>query len=242
MGLKNLDRKVRPFAYFCFLFLNYTTSFNIVRQYLALSIVFYAYKYIIKKEPIKWILFTLIAFCCHNTAILCAPFYIVLNSKNKRIKVLTLIITIIIALNYNTILKHLSSISMFEHYEGYANEYENSINNKMFFVDLMVLSYILLFRKKLLKNDNRNDIYIWLYIISVIISLTGFFNPFVKRMGIYFGISKIILLSEIPLVCSKQNNKIINYSIIIFYAIGIFIIGTYILKQANVIPYNMIGG
>ena len=242
MGLNNIDKKIRPFAYFCYLFLFYTTSFNIMRQFLAASIVFYAYKYIIKKEPIKWIIFIIIAFIFHNTSILCLPLYIILNSKSSKFKVIALLGTVLIAFNYNSLLKIISGYSTFDHYSLYLNDYGDTINNKMFFIDAIILIYILIFKKKLLKQDINNNTYILLYIVSVILSLTGFFNPYVKRIGIYFSLPKIILLSEIPLICSDKNIKILNYLFIIMYAVGIFIISAYVLKQANIIPYNMIGG
>ena len=96
-----------------FLFLYYTTSFNIMRQALAVVIIAYSYKFIFNKDLIKFILAIIIASMFHITALLFLPFYWV-NSNNKKIKkivqILMIFALIAIIFNYNAFISILSNL------------------------------------------------------------------------------------------------------------------------------------
>lgn len=243
LGLRSIDKKYRTFAYFCFLFLFYTSSLNIIRQMLAVSIVFYSYKYIVNKKFFKFLICVLVATCFHNTAILFVFLYILLNNTNKKIRILSLIILLLIVLRYEQLIIYLGNISIlskFVRYQDYTGT--KSFNNYSFYLDLLIMFYILLFRKKLTEYDKDNKVYIYMYVISLILMLTGFSNPAVKRIANYFKMSEIILLPQIPHVCNNSKDKLLNYVLISVYLIGSFIVFAYVLRQADIIPYNFVEG
>ena len=53
---------------------------------------------------------------------------------------------------------------------------------------------------------------------------------------------KIVLLPQITLSHVDSKNRILHALLFLLYCLVIFIIITYLLKQANIIPYRFIGG
>lgn len=229
------------FMFFLYLFLYYTTSFNIIRQALAVVIVAYSYKFIIDRNFKKFLLTVLIASFFHTTALLFLPFYLIYDKNEMRKKVIRYVyifIALIVVFNYSTIINLLSQILVFEKYELYSIEVDST--NMDFILNLFLLFVIIIFRKPLIKYDSRNEIFIYFSIINVIFLLTGYFSPFVKRISLYFGISNIFLLSAFPQISKNKGQKLFIYFIVMVYAISYFSLTTIVLKQGNVIPYHTI--
>ncbi len=239
LGIKNLYKSKRALAYFIYLFVFYTTSFNAMRQMLAVSITFFAYKYINEKKLLPYCLFLVLAFCFHNSSILALLLYPILTTKNNKIKALSIIALVAGVAFYQEIIRWFSSFAYFNHFEMYT-EYtgELSFNNLSFYLELMIFVYILIFRKKLFENDENNSRYLYIYLIGIVLTFSGFFNPYIKRIAISFNISSIILLASIPSVQKNSKYKLLNYVIIIVICFMRFMISAYFLKQGNIIPYN----
>lgn len=228
---------------FIFLFLNYTTSFNIIRQALAVVIVVYAYKFVFSRELVKFLCTMLIASMFHITAILFIPFYWI-NSSNVKVKKITqvflAILLLIIISQYGNFMSVLSNISGFERFESYA-DINNSIgNNREIIINTILLAIISILKKPLEEYDSRNKLYIYFYFISWILTFTGFISPYVKRIALYFEMSIIFLLATIPKITKNKYQKVLAEFLIILYVLGMFTISAYILKQGDIIPYNII--
>ena len=229
------------FMFFLYLFLYFTTSFNIIRQALAIIIVAYSYRFIFERDLKKFIMTVLIASFFHITALVFLPFYLILDKNNTRKKIaktLCLVIVLVFTLNYNVVINFLSNITIFERFELYSVIQES--NNLEFLLNLVILSLVLLFRKPLMKYNSKNELFIYLYTIDVILMFSGYFSPFLKRIAMYFGISNIFVLASFPQIAKNNRQKVLIYFLLIIYAISIFIITTYLLKQGNIIPYNTI--
>lgn len=229
------------FMFFLYLFLYYTASFNIIRQALAVVIVSYSYKFIINRNLKKFLLTVLIASFFHTTALVFLPFYLICDKNETRRKIIKSIyafLAIIVVLNYSTIINILSKVMFFEKYELYSTEIQSA--NLDFILNAIILMIIILFKKALVKYDSKNEIFIYFAIINIILLLTGYFSPFVKRIALYFGISNIFLLASFPQIGKNKGQKVFIYFIIIVYAITYFTLTTIVLKQGNIIPYQTI--
>lgn len=242
--LNNKEKLSLGFMFFIYLFMYFTNSFNWIRQALAIAIILYSYKFIFERNWKKFTLAILIASLFHVSALLFWPFYFVYskedNKKGKYIRWLYIILTIIVVLNYEKAVNMLSSISVFEDYAGYTTEL--SAANREAVLNFIILAVILIFRKMLIKYDERNELYIFFYIISTILTLIGYITPFAKRIAVYFGISAIFILSSFPNIAKTKEQKIFIYFLISCYVIGYFILSIYILKQGNMLPYQTIIG
>ena len=238
LGLENIKSKNRTLAYFAFLFLYYTTSFNAMRQMLAVAIVFYAFKFITEKNIIKFTITILFASIFHTTALFILALYPILISDNKKKKLLFLIILIICVVEYHDILTLISKIPMFSHFAIYNEIVLDDFSNKSFYFELLIYIYIFIHRNEIIEYDNKNSLYLYIYTIGLLISFVGFINPYVKRLAIYFLIPNISLLTTIPYLYKKKDNKFINFIMVYFLPIFKFIVLMYILKQSKIIPYN----
>ena len=233
------------FMFFLYLFLNFTTSFNIIRQALAMVIVLYSYKFMFKRNFIKFLLTIIIASMFHITALIFLPFYFICsdklnkNKKTKFIKICAIIVVIFIVLNYADLISTMSTnIEGLERYESYSQEKVSE--NREAILDLAILVILFFFRKRLIEYDNKNDTLIFLYLIGFLFTLTGYRSAFVKRIAMYFEISSVMLIATFPQLFKNNAQKMLVYFLIILYAIGMFIISTYVLKQGNILPYQTI--
>lgn len=106
---------------FFYVFLFYNHSLNVMRQELAVSVVFFAFSYLWEKRYIHYIIWTLVAFSFHSSVIvsLVFPFimYIVLLSNPKKQKVILLLFSVFILLlfvSYYYILDLLVGFNVFD--------------------------------------------------------------------------------------------------------------------------------
>lgn len=239
--LSNKGKSAIGLVFFLYLFLHYTTSFNIIRQGVAITIVAFSYKFIFTKEFKKYILCIILASMFHLTAIFFLPVYLI-NAKNKftrkHIKWIFFVIIILGILNYNTILNFFATSDSMYKYSAYT--INNTGNNREIILNTLILIVVLLIKKPLEKYDDKNKLYIYFLIINWILSFTGIISPYIKRIAMYFGISDIFILASIPNILKNKKQKMLVLFIIILYGFSIFIISTYILKQANIIPYQTI--
>lgn len=226
-----------------FLFLDYTMSFNIINQCIAVSIIFIGYRFIIEKNIIKFLIVILIAALFHSTAILIFPVYFLWNKRREGLihpilLIIFLIILILVIVNYQKVIDFISTFNGMEAYKDYIYT-DNRGKNRDLIIKILILIICSLRYKKLVCYDNNNKLYILMLFISVIISFTGFTSPFVKRVGLYFSIVEILILpSFIETFKSKKEKRLLSYCAILS-SILLFILVSYILGQGHVIPYRI---
>ena len=92
---KNFNAKLFClFLYFCSVYLYY--DFGIIRQGIAISIIWYSFKYIRKRRFFKFLIGTLFASLFHITALICLPIYFWGNKEySRKFYVLLLILSFI---------------------------------------------------------------------------------------------------------------------------------------------------
>lgn len=227
-----------------YIFLYYMYSLNIIRQMLAVSIIFYSYKYIINHNFKKFFLCVIIATLFHTTALLFLPFYFLFPKKensNKQLvflaRIIVILMLLIMLLNYETTIGLITSINGFERFSLYE-EISTQRVNKQIIINSLVLVVIILFQKPLKKYDKDCSTYIFLYLIGYILNLLGFISPYTKRIAYYFSISEIYLLSALPQITKNKEQKLVVTVLILIYAILMFVISTYTLNIGEIIPYQ----
>ena len=246
-ALKYNNKKFNLAFTFClYLFLYFTTSFNIMRQMLAVSIVFYAYKFLICRDFKRFVFWIFIASFFHTTALLCIPVYFIFTKSEKNLnkmnytKILSIIFLIIIIINFNNLIKIITQIGIFSKYDIYSNYVESS--NRTVILNIIFLLIFFILKKEMVNYDEKNNVFILLYFIGTILDFSGFISPYIKRISLYFSISSLYLLSSLPMIFKNNKQKYSLAFFILMYAILRFIISAYMLGQANVIPYNTFWG
>lgn len=229
----------KSMAFFLYLMFFYLQMFNIVRQGIALSFVFLAIVYLLEKKISKFIVFILIAGLFHSSAFLMvlSIFFTKLNWNGRKAETsIVILVMTILALSYTNLINVVTSIPVFSRFAHYEQTSVAISDNESFFVHLLIFIFIIVFGKQFIYEKN-GFFFILLIIFGSIFSLTGFFNPFVKRFAIYFQIFEIIVLSQLSEIRQNKEEKILmNY---IEFLIGIiFFIGVYgIFNIGQTLPY-----
>lgn len=212
--LKALYKYSKYFNFSLFLYIvfgGYFASFNIMRQFLAIAILFYyGIDFILNKKIYKYIVCVLIASSIHFSAIILLPMYWLVNVKNKRrLYICTFLITSVSFLAFNSLFK---SLSGFDRISGYYNNYSNmNVGVNIFRILVISIPIILmgLNYKTMKKNNDKFEILYYFGFISMIIMIFSSKYLYFSRLYNYFGIINLLLIPEYIYSVKSQKNRII---------------------------------
>lgn len=231
------------FLYMAFGF--YTSSFNIIRQWMAASVLLYAYEFLVEGKDREFFKYVFLAICCHYSAIMVIPIYFFIKKPRSNILrtiifffgVFLYIITdyIILALKLIT-----SNIGIFNKYGKYLILNENIGGSVLVFPMFCILTYVLylFYNKNIIRKNFGIEIYINILPVAFAISLIGQKIMVFSRLQMYFLCVLIIVLPQIISSIKKQN-RIIVYSIIIVLG-TVFFIYSLIRNGGEPLPYQTI--
>ncbi len=187
----------------------YWSSTNVLRQWVAISIIALSYKYLKEKKRIIFILSVFFASIFHKPSLVCFAF-LFLNFNFKKVHLLLIFSLGYIMINYgllNTLMsiisEHIPSLDKYIKYLFIDKYLVRSSGIGHIFLVTVIFSLIL-FKDKLLYDEDRRE-----YNISLIGLYALFFfyeNTAVRRIGIYF-------LVYLPLIIGKfysSQNKLFN--------------------------------
>ncbi|GAB1431784.1 EpsG family protein [Spirochaetota bacterium] len=222
--------------------LYYLNSFNITRQVLAMSILWYAYLNLLKKEYANAFVLVFLAAAFHNYALIFFVVFVIaqfLPLNKKRM----LIIFLIFVASYFVISKYLIPVIMGYKYSGETLKFytQNNISVPALFKSIprcLVLGFMVFFINED-QNEKRELNYVYWLILGLAISdFLGISFLIIQRFRIYFfmaylGAFKILILN------TDKKEKIAN---LVFIS---FIIANYLVRflwigSAEVIPYTTI--
>ncbi len=207
---KYKDKIYTPLALTIYYLLYYQASFNAVRQFLAMSLVFFGMSCLrydekaTKDEKIHgFIIFYLcniIAFFFHKTSIVATIIPLLnvffIKENNWKIKAVFFTSLAIIVLNCGTIAKIFECIPFLKYYSLYLVPRENAMVTIWYFVKVVpvLLPTVLLFKS--IKNDKKFKMIFYNTLLGTILLLLGYFGNFYgDRISLYFLINQIILVA-----------------------------------------------
>ena len=230
---------------FCYITMYYFQTYNIMRQWLAIAIIFFAFRYLIK-EKYGWFSFwIIIATSIHLSAIICfsfIPIYIfVVKKTSLKYKVITSALTFIFLVFLYYAASALGLIYNIENkYQYYINgaDFQN-LNFGFYFILRIFVIVLALFL--LYKNDYRSKDNIFVKIVIIfsflgtLLTMLSYVYPYVGRIGTYAMIFEILLFS---IICkTKSFNLLLKYSIIL---LGIYLfVSNLIISEQGQMPYKL---
>ncbi len=260
LGLKSYKPRYPALVYLLYLMIMFPITFNAVRQGIAISIVFFAMSYIIKKKPGQYAILILLAGLFHVSALLLLPVYALgrfidrtNDTRAERARLPGLVgyflrvgvavaVTSIVCMNAFAIVL---SVPGFDKYDMYLIFNEES-NNYIFFLKLLIVIILIVFSRYTVFRDNirQNKLILAFAIIEVVLLTLGFFSPFIKREALYFAPFTLLLLPNLINIVRGKLMKGAVYALVAFYGVAFFTVSYYVLQQADVIPYdyNIRGG
>lgn len=223
-----LFRYSNNFLFSLFLYITggtFFSSMNIMRQYLAIAIILFGFQYILNKDLKKFMIFVLIAFLFHKSAIIALFFYFLINSSliNKH-KIISFFIIIFIFFNFNNFLSLLSNSGYGNYVESFGSDgYGVGIIRIAFWTMLYLL--ILFFQKANDINSIKDKFLNAVYTSFSILILSAKY-VFIARLD-YFNCCSLIMIPTIP--NSFRQKKFVKYLICLLF----FIYGWYLTRTNN---------
>lgn len=265
------ESKIKPelkwlalFAYYC---LFYCYSLNIMRQMLAISVIFYCYRYLTEGKPLKYLICTVLAMLIHKSALIGVFVWIVyatctadrlslrslfstakknfadkIGRKLYQNKALLLVIYVVASVGVLFTARELIIIlSVFK--KSFADQVANmgSSFNLSLAPLLLMMMYILpavFSYKKLVRSDSTYRFLFFACILSIILWQLQGVSGEVYRVVLYLWIFVII---AVPMFAQKYSYGASSLLIITYYSALLFVNWYYyfvICGSGEVIPYT----
>lgn len=206
--------------FFTTLYFNY---FSMMRQWIAVSIVFWASRFIKKRKIIPYIFFCLLAAQFHNSAYLMIFFYFFATGKAWSKKQLCLIVSFALSLIFlQPILGTVGFLTEDTTYNYVVNTMQTSSGSSWIRIPIaavpLVLAYF--FRKRTNPDDNMINLTINMSLLNLLMlilaSLTS--GLFVGRMSNYIQIYSLILYPYLfNIILDEKSRTIIRLVCYILY-------------------------
>lgn len=207
-----------PFAVFVYLFTSnfYLLGFSMMRQWLAMCLIIYAFDYIVKKRVLISLAIIFIASTIHHTASILFPiaFLSYLPLKYAKYYSITFLVVFMLLMFIGDFLNSILAIFMtqsdtIEHYITNYNGFEaNKGFGIGFIINLLpfVLSVLFLFKSRNAKNTNNKMLIILSCIGTMVIPFSQSL-AMVNRMSLYFTLFSI---ATIPIIYSTIPNRLLR--------------------------------
>lgn len=214
-------------------------SLNIIRQALAMSMVIYAFHFILKernkKNYLKFIIFVLLAASLHKFALVFIPLSFILWMDFKamltNIKAIFLIVTALVALTIYVV------SSGYLAYFGtmFGNDGTMALSEFLICLIILVFGWI---RYKELSKDTQNVLFYNFEIISLFVCLASPFIPTADRIIWYFAtLPSVFLIPEIINSYGKKMFLVPAFMIYLFLGVVVFN-QTIATDSYDIIPYR----
>lgn len=235
------------FMSFMYLTIYYINTMNIIRQCIAIALIFWATRFLEKKKYLLFIIILIIASSIHKTALLGVFFFFVFFWKNATTiqrKYLLIPIIIIMPITVYFVLKAETG-----HISNYLSQNTANINITFVyrlgcFLIAMILQNIkygfVIVKNKAKKNDycipikwSDNDTIFYLF--GLITSSLGMFYSYMSRIGLYYLMYEIVFWGK---TIKNGKNKQVLFIFITIYALYVFLYEL-IVNGSKIFPYSI---
>lgn len=231
---KNNDNKISvTLLFYIFIPVFYLASFSTIRQWLAISIIFYGITFLNENNIKTFIFFLFIACFIHSSAILGILFILIkYKSWTSQSIIIYFIIAVIVSFFILEIMQKL--YFFFEIHNQYIMEPDNK--GKKILLVFLLFAISLLFLRNKISIDKQMTLYNDSFIWGVILLLATYpFGGVISRSFYYFLIPLLYIIPTTKNYFTKRSIPIVNFGLISF-VIFIFIFYLYHIK--NVSSYN----
>lgn len=219
----------------------YLTTFNAVRQYIAIAIFTYSIKFILEKKVMKYVLSILVATLFHNTAIILLPLYYLLPKKISKVVMISFGVLLTSSIGIITDIILNSPYAIYLEFEHYAKEV--SIIDYLY---IMFGLLIIVFESKLMRQYKDRNIFFninflctSLFFLNIVFSGTPIIMV-TTRLNYYFIVFYAIIFVRLIKDIRLPSNRII-FELGFYLILAVLFIRSSILKgeSYNLLPYNI---
>lgn len=194
---------------------HFFNSFNLVGQYIAVSIYFcFCVRYLVIRSFKRYLVATVLAACFHVSAILMVPMYYILVKKySVRGYLILLSFGGLLLLIYPLVRNHI--FTLFPYYEHYF-DYKSSSANLFVATGLIVLLPVIFNVSDFIGKSRLNLVLFNCFLFSILVSLFSYQNIIFFRLSMYLGISVVILVPCVLEYISNVNDKAVYVMTVLF--------------------------
>ncbi|MGI5970908.1 MAG: EpsG family protein [Oscillospiraceae bacterium] len=229
-----------PLSLFFYYTLIFSVTLNGIRQSIAFSIVFYAYRYIREKKFLKYFLFVLLATLFHNTSVICLLFYVFAVSETEKYEraksTVFYSILLLSPILVSLLVRAASNISFFS---SYYTEYGMDFSSFRLGVLLDIVPLILpvLFYRRFIRDSGYDSLFnISLLIIPL--KFAGYINIFINRLALFVATLFPLLISMVIVKNRNIKDRLTVTLIMILYFLFYYVYYTVLGGQGNAYPYS----
>ncbi len=195
----------------------FTIFFSGLRQSIAIGIIVFSFKYIENNKIIKFIIYLLIAFFFHRSAIFCLPLYLVYHIKINKNSLYIIIPLMILIFLFNQ--------QIFTAILSFTTLYDGKIEITGAYSILILLILFAIYCFSFPSNEKIDSDFIGLrniLLFSIIIQMFAPIHPTIMRVNYYYLLFIPILISKTIKVSNINLLKILNVSYVIMTIFFIF--------------------
>lgn len=231
-----------------FLCVFYCRTYNLLRQSLALAIVFFSIRYLDEEKSLKYFISIMIASLFHYTAIFAILLFFIYkicnNKKDNKKLILIVILAIFLCAFIKPVIAFLYSIGVvnikiYSYLNLFAQEkIDISISDEIF--KLSILFIILVHIKDNVSKMKINKFLLICTILEFIFYQIRLVLNFADRIALYFGYFTMLLLPQCRnfLYKNSKNAVLLNNFIIILLLLIFWYFKFVILRSCEVYPYE----
>lgn len=236
-------------AMLVFYFLFYNNTLNLLRQSLAMAIIVSGFKFVKRKQFVRYFICVTLAFFTHSTAFVGIAIYFLYHSyKMKYSKIIRLGIGIGllgVAVFYQNILDIMIKLGFLgSRYTAYVSDYESG--GRLIRIFLFCIPWIIYFfivYRKSYRNDGYAQFWVLILTCSSMLTLIIFSNAAALRIAYFFDYFFIIMIpwiAEKHKVREKQYRNINLTTVLIVSYLLIYWGIVYIYQNhGETVPYIM---
>lgn len=216
----------------------YFYSMNMMRQAIAIAIIFYAFKYIKNNQKIKYIVCTLLASLIHSSAIIMLPFIFIYNIEIGKIKKIIICIILLLCGNLvGNIIYYL--VNTYTSYGWYYNSAfaTETVPMTLILTNLMLFLLNILFYPDKKEEDKEYRLLSNINFIGMCVIIISPTIPLVYRIVKYFTIYQILFIPEMFNKIKKGKTRFTIKAIVVGFMFITMIYQIILLGGEGVYPY-----
>lgn len=197
--------------YFCTI---YSMSLSLIRQALAIAIVFAAYIFLFEKGKTKAFIFcVIIAATFHKTAVICLLIVLLKPFMKKKISPVNITVaTLICSMFFYIVIPFLIKIYSVTDYSGSV---EKGGRNLLLFLFVVILCTSIIFRKSRLANNEKSNYMINIQSMALYIQTGALRLAIFARLKSYFSVYMAILFPDMLNIVSNKRSRLIYLTVMI---------------------------
>lgn len=216
------------------------SSFNILRQYIAIGLIFVGLKFIKENKFAPFLMLVLVAMTFHKTAIIMIPMFFILRLRIKQSYFFMITMACIALVPLRGVLRDILVNIFYPQYAGTDLIQPLSLFEFIYYAVIFFLLIIMCYayKEKFFKDD-YNLILFNAVFFSFVIYLGLSFIPEINRIAIYLEFFVILLIPRLLSCESNKKVRIFYYIFIVIFFMIFFIVSIGIIGRYDVLPYQV---